>query len=87
MPTQNTVDITINGTTITVPKLQNLPLGIVRKTRNITDETDRLFTTMELLFPEGSPELEVFDSLVGEEEIASFMEQWTGEKDTAVGEY
>lgn len=87
MTTQNnkTTDITINGKTITVPKLQDLPFGIVRKTRNITSDEDRLFTIIELLFSEGSDELNFIDSLTGEE-VEQFMTQWAGEGDISVGE-
>lgn len=87
MTTQNdkTVEITINGKSITVPKLQDLPFGIVRKTRNLTNDEDRLFTIIELLFSEGSDELNFIDSLTGSE-VEDFMKQWTGEADISAGE-
>lgn len=80
-----TVEVTINGKSITVPRLENLPFGIVRKTRNLTNDEDRLFTIIELLFKEGSDELNFIDSLTGSE-VEDFMKQWTGEANITAGE-
>lgn len=79
MTTQNsnTVEITINDKSITITKLSKLPVGILRKTRNLANDEERLFTIIELLFSEGSDELNFIDSLTGDE-LEEFMKQWTG---------
>ena len=65
-----------NGRTYEVPSPKGIPTGIVRKTRKITDDTDRSFTMLELLLGEDSPELAALDSMTPEE-FSDWLSGWT----------
>jgi hypothetical protein len=85
-PEEKTITIERFGVDIVLPRFDSLPLGIIRKSRKITDEIDRFFTIIEYLFEEGSEELNAIDKLSGEEEILSFMTEWIGTEEVSLGE-
>lgn len=64
------------GKTFEIPTLSAMPIGAVRKARKIEDETDKLFTMLETVMPEGSPALAAIDSM-DTETFAKFLEGWT----------
>jgi hypothetical protein len=51
-------------------------MGAIRKGRKAKDEADQLFTMLEAVMPEGSPELDAIDSMDADE-FKTFMESWT----------
>lgn len=65
-----------NGTTHEIPSLAALPMGALRKARKIEDETDKLFTMLEVVMPEGSPALAALDSM-DTEAFQTFLAGWT----------
>jgi hypothetical protein len=72
-----TYKFTHNGRTYHVPSLKSVPTGVIRKTRKLTDDTDKSFTILELLLGEDSPELEAIDSM-NPDEFADWLNGWTG---------
>lgn len=68
-----------DGHEIVLPKLENVPLGVVRKTRRLT-QTDQVFTMLEELLPEA--ELEHVDLL----DRAQFEQMFTAWKDASTVE-
>lgn len=65
-----------DGQTYEIPSLAALPMGALRKARKIQDETDKLFTMLEVVMPEGSPALEAID-LMDSEAFQTFLAGWT----------
>lgn len=71
-----------DGHTITLPKLENVPLGIVRKTRKL-EQGDMVFTMLEMLIPEESLEhLDSFDRSV----LDGLMTAWKESSEASLGE-
>lgn len=71
-----------DGHKIVLPKMENLPLGIARKTRKLT-QADQVFTMLEMLLPEA--DLEHLDEMdrAGFEEL---MTAWKGASEIGLGE-
>ena len=65
-----------NGKTYEIPSLAALPMGALRKARKIQDETDKLFTMLEVVMPEGSPALDAIDAM-DTEAFQTFLTGWT----------
>ncbi len=68
---------TANGVEFSIPKFKDLPMGVVRKARKGVDETDKVFTIIESVMGEDSPELDALDSM-GANEFNDFLTAWTG---------
>tara|TARA_R110000868_G_scaffold172824_2_gene408824 strand:- start:2758 stop:3024 length:267 start_codon:yes stop_codon:yes gene_type:complete len=66
-----------NGRNYEVPSLKAIPTGVIRKTRKITDDTDKSFTILELVLGEDSPELAVIDSMTPQD-FTDWLTGWTG---------
>ena len=75
---------TIGDTTLSLPSLTKLPIGVVRKARK-GDDSEALFAIFETLFAEGSPELDAFDTLDGDG-VGDLMEKWTEFSGVSLGE-
>jgi len=70
-----------DGHEVVLPRFENLPLGIIRKTRKL-DRTDQVFTMLELLLPEA--DLEHFDALTAPE-FEAFMTAWKNNSSIDLG--
>lgn len=71
-----------DGHKITLPKMENVPLGIVRKTRRLT-QADQVFTMLEEFLPES--DLEHMDKM-DRAGFQDLMEAWKGEAEVDLGE-
>lgn len=71
------------GTSYTIPAFAALPMGAIRKGRKAKDEPDQVFTILEAVLPEGSPELDALDDMTAPE-FQAFLQGWT--QGAAVGE-
>lgn len=71
-----------DGHEITLPKFENVPMGVIRKTRKL-GSADQVFTLLETLLPE--PDLEHVDGLdrAGFEKL---MLAWRGASEVDLGE-
>lgn len=68
---------------LTLPHPSQLPTGAVRRARKTEDPVEQFFAMIEGIFPEGSPELALCDS-VPVNELAEVFTKWLG--DVSVGE-
>lgn len=68
---------THNGQTYTIPSFAALPMGALRKARNSKNETDQVFTILEAVMPENSPELAAVDTM-SSAEFTKWLDGWTG---------
>lgn len=75
----------IGDTTVKLPSLTNLPLGVVRRSRNV-DDAERLFITFETLFADDSPEMKALDTL-DQKGLQEFMLAWAEFSGVSLGEY
>ena len=67
---------TANGEDFAIPHFKDLPMGVIRKARKGEDESDKVFTIIETVMGEGSPELDAIDNMSAEE-FSAFLEAWT----------
>jgi hypothetical protein len=65
-----------DGNEYTIPRINQVPMGIIRKTKNIEDKMDQAFTILVMLLGEGSPEMDALDAMTAEE-FNEFLEGWT----------
>lgn len=72
-----TFDFTADGKKFSIPAFSELPMGVLRKSRHATDEMDKVFTIVEDVMGENSPELKAIDSMSATE-FADFLKDWTG---------
>ena len=68
---------------ITVPKFKHMPFGIVRKSRHIESDQDKVFYMLEQMLDEKN--LSILDELTGPE-VNDFMTAWQADSDISVGE-
>ncbi len=73
---KKTFEFEHDGKKYTVPAFNALPMGAVRKARKAKDEGDQVFTIIEIMLGEDSPELAALDAMDGEE-FQQFMAAWT----------
>ena len=78
-----TYTFTIDGEEYTIPIFSQMPIGIVRKTRNITDDMDKAFTILESVLDKDNKALEAIDTLTIDE-FAEWQKGWLG--DVSAGE-
>lgn len=71
-----TFTFTHAGEDFTIPSFSALPMGALRKTRKLKDETDKVFTIIESAVGVDSPALDALDSMSGEE-FEAFLSAWT----------
>ena len=69
--------------TYSVPTFDQLPMGVIRKSRKGVDEMDKAFIVIEEIMGEGSPELAALDSM-NPTEFEEFLSGWT--QGAALGE-
>lgn len=74
----------VGKTTITLPSLAKLPIGVVRKSRK-GDDGEALFVIFETLFDEESPEMKAFDSLDADG-VGALMQAWSEFSGVSLGE-
>lgn len=72
-----TFDFTADGKKFTIPAFSELPMGVLRKSRNASDEMDKVFTIIEDVMGADSLELKAIDAM-NATEFASFLADWTG---------
>lgn len=72
-----------NGKKFTIPAMDALPMGVLRKSRKAADEMDRAFMIIEELMGEDSPELKAVDTM-NPEQFNEFLTGWT--QGAALGE-
>jgi hypothetical protein len=65
-----------NGKKFTIPAMNALPMGVLRKSRKAADEMDRAFMILEELMGENSPELKAVDSMDADA-FNEFLTGWT----------
>ncbi len=65
-----------DGKKYTVPAFNALPMGAIRKARKAKDEADQVFTIIEIMLGEDSPELAALDGM-DSTEFQAFMAGWT----------
>lgn len=51
------------GKTFTIPKFENIPTGVIRKSRKADNDTDAAFIILELTLGEDSKELAAIDEM------------------------
>lgn len=73
---------TTTGKTVTMPDLGSIPVGVIRKTRNLP-EIDQVFTILESLM--GDDELAAFDELTAPE-VTEVIEAWKTGGGVGLGE-
>jgi hypothetical protein len=66
-----------------IPLLNKIPVGVIAKTRNITDEMDKAFTILEIVLEKDNKALEAIYTL-DVEEFAEWQKGWIG--DVSLGE-
>ena len=64
------------GKKFTIPAMNALPMGVLRKSRKSEDSMDRAFIILEELMGEDSPELKAVDTMDAEQ-FNAFLEGWT----------
>lgn len=74
----NKYTFTIEGTEYTIPAFKSIPVGVIARTRNITDEADKVFTMLETLLKNDSDTLDALYTLSGDE-FGERMQGWLGE--------
>lgn len=72
----------VNGKTVTLPHLKNLPFGVIRKLRN-EDPAEQLFSLVEQTADEDA--LEVIDTL-GMEQVNELFTAWQEASGVSLGE-
>lgn len=60
-----------------LPHPSKLPTGAIRRARKTEDPVEQFFAIIEGIFPEGSPELALVDS-VPVDELAQVFTEWLG---------
>ncbi len=65
-----------NGTDYTIPAFVALPIGVLRKGRKAKDEMDQVFTMLEAVMGEDSPELAAIDTM-DPVQFEAFLKGWT----------
>ena len=60
---------------IVLPHPSKLPAGVIRRARKTEDPVDQFFNIIEGLFPEGSRELEIVDS-IPVDELPDIFAEW-----------
>ncbi len=83
MSTNKTFTFTHKGKEYTIPSINALSSGIIRKTRKIEDELDKTYTIIELMLGENAEALEALDEM-DISEFSKFAEEWT--QGVSVGE-
>lgn len=71
-----------DGHRITLPRMENVSVGVVRKTRRLA-QADQVFTMLEELLPES--DLEHVDKL-GRAEFDALMKAWKDSSQVDLGE-
>lgn len=71
-----------DGHKITLPKMENMPMGVIRKTRKLS-QADQVFTMLEMILPES--DMEHTDTMV-RGEFNDLMTAWKAESETELGE-
>jgi len=71
-----------DGHELVLPKMENVPLGVIRKTRRL-ERTDQIFTLLEELLPEA--DLEHVDKL-DRGGFEALMTAWKGASTVDLGE-
>lgn len=61
---------------IVVPAFAEIPMGVLRKARRAKDEADQVFTILETVMGEDSPELAAIDAMTPPE-FQEFLVAWT----------
>jgi hypothetical protein len=74
---------THKGKSYSVPTFDQLPMGVIRKSRKGVDDMDKAFIVIEEIMGEGSPELAALDSM-NPSEFEAFLNGWT--QGSSVGE-
>jgi hypothetical protein len=67
---------TYEGKEYSMPAIKSIPNGVIRKTRNITDEVDKSYTIIELILGEDSETLKVLDQM-SVSEFTDIITEWT----------
>lgn len=75
MKDENMYKYTKDGVEYSFPLFKNIKTGILRKARKAKDDTDMVFTIIELMLGEESKELEMIDNLTNEE-FEEFLNGW-----------
>lgn len=76
MTASKTFEFEHNGKKLSIPAFNALPMGAIRKARKAKDEGDQVFTIIEIMLGEDSPELAALDSMDAET-FQAFMASWT----------
>jgi len=74
MEAKETVITTAQGD-IVLPHPSKLPSGVIRRARKAEDPVDQFFAIIEGLFPEGSRELDIVDS-IPVDELPDIFAEW-----------
>lgn len=71
-----------DGHKIVLPRMENLGMGVIRKTRKL-EQADQVFTMLEMLLPES--DLEHMDEM-GRNDFNELMKAWKDTSEVALGE-
>lgn len=74
--THNKFEFEHGGKTFHIPKFQDLPTGVLRRTRKAADDLDKAFLIIENVMGENSPELNAIDNM-SISEFGEFVKAWT----------
>lgn len=73
----NEITIETSRGALTLPDPSKLPTGAIRRARKTEDPVDQFFAIIEGLFPEGSDELALVDT-IPVDEVAEIFGTWLG---------
>lgn len=72
-----------DGHEIVLPRFENVPMGVIRKTRKL-GQADQVFTLLELLLPE--EEIEGHLDNLDRDQFNELMTAWKGASELGLGE-
>ena len=75
-PQPTTFSFVVEGETFTIPALNVLPVGLLRKARKLSSDVDQSFFMVEAVMGEDSPEMEALDKM-SPTEFNDFLMGWT----------
>lgn len=69
-------NFTIEGKKYAIPHFNQIPVGVLRKSRKSKDEMDQVFTILELVLGDDSDVLDAVDTLDGDR-FQAWLKGWT----------
>lgn len=64
------------GKKFSIPLFADVPMGALRRARKDQEDSEKVFTILEFMFPDDSKELKAIDSM-NAAEFGKFLDSWT----------